>query len=267
MEMKIISTFYIIDEFFKGMGYKPHPQALLTDSEIVFVAILAAYYCGGNLKKALSLCILQKYVKSISYSRFIRKLRKIKDEIWYAFFSLFDKTKEKCFIVDSFPVPVIKNARIYRAKIINPENNKGYCASKKEYFCGFKVHLVITQTGVPVEFFISPGSMHDIKAFKRLSLNIPNKSILLADAAYTDYKFEEKLKKERGITMVVKRKKNAKKKPLITSSKLYKKRRRIESTFSTILGLTNRTIHAVTQKGFELKLLCFVLAYSFFIAN
>lgn len=207
METKIISIFYIIDEFFKELGYKHHSQAKVTDSEIVLVAVLAAYYYGGNLKKSLQLCVLQKFINPLSESRFSRRLSNIKDEVWHLLFSLFNQTKEKCFIVDSFPVPVIKNARVWRSRMINPEGNKGYCASKKEYFCGFKVHLVISQTGVPIEVFISPGSMHDMKAFKHLSLNLSKKSILLADAAYTDYKFEDTLKKERNITMVVRRKK------------------------------------------------------------
>jgi hypothetical protein len=267
MELKIIATFYIIDEFFKAYGYKHHPQAKITDAEIVFVAVLAAYYCGGNFKKTLWLCRSNNYIKPLSESRFSRRLSNIKDEVWSMLFSLFNQVKERCFIVDSFPIPVIKNARISRAKIIDPEKNKGYCASKKEYFCGLKVHLVTSQTGIPIELFISSGSMHDIKALKHLTLNLPGQSILLADAAYTDYQLEERFKKERDITMVVKRKKNAKKAPLANNPNLYKKRKYIESVISAILSLTSRTIHAITQRGLELKLRLFVLAYAFFMTN
>ena len=47
--------------------------------------------------------------------------------------------------------------------------------------------------------------MHDMKALKSFSLNIVNKFLIYADAAYNDYKFEDQLKNERGIILAPKK--------------------------------------------------------------
>jgi transposase len=263
MDVKIITTFYIIDEFFKKISYKDHPKARVTNSEVATLMITAAYYFGGNFEKTRLMFLCRNYCKSISKSRLNRRIHAIPSVIWNKLLSIFRNLEEKIFIVDSFPVPVIKQARVSRAHMYKGKEYKGYCAAKKEYFYGLKVHMIVDQTGIPIEFYISPGSMHDIKAIKHLTINLQKDSILIADAGYTDYAFEEELRTDRQITLGAKRRKNSKKPSLLQDESFYKKRKRIETTFSSILRFTSRTIQAVTQKCFELKLSLFIFAYCF----
>ena len=265
MEDKTISIFYIIDEFFKNINYVANKKARISHSEVVLIGLLACYIYGGNFEKARIISIERGYCKQISRSRFNRRLHKVPQYIWNGLLTLFKKTNEQCFIVDSFPLPVVKNARIYRSNVYKGKEYKGYSASKKEWFYGVKVHMIIDDNSMPVEFSITHGSMHDMKGLKQLSINLARGSTLLADAAYNDYSFEEQLQQDKGITLFAKRKKNAKKPPLIKNSELYKKRKKIETAFSSILSLTGRTIHAVTRKGFELKISLFIFAYALFM--
>jgi len=48
------------------------------------------------------------------------------------------------------------------------------------------VHLVITGSGWPVEFVLTPGSTADVQALKLLELDLPAGSLLHGDRAYTD---------------------------------------------------------------------------------
>ena len=77
------------------------------------------------------------------------------------------------YVIDSFPVSVCKNVRISGSKLIRGEGFRGYNASKKEYFYGFKIHVITTGEGLPVEFLVTPASVHDNKALQRMDMDLP----------------------------------------------------------------------------------------------
>jgi hypothetical protein len=91
-------------------------------------------------------------------------------------------------IVDTFPVPVCHNIRIKRCKIYRDKAFHGYCASKRAYFYGLKVSLIVTQAGEPGEpgepgeLLLAPGATTDIAALRSMDLNLPDGSILIGDA-------------------------------------------------------------------------------------
>jgi hypothetical protein len=82
----------------------------------------------------------------------------------------------------------------------------GYIASKRRYFYGLRVHLVVSGAGEPVEFSLVAGSEADVKVFKDLNLDLSEGSIICADKAYTDY---EDLLEEVGLHLKAQRKKNS----------------------------------------------------------
>ena len=86
-------------------------------------------------------------------------------------------------------------------------------------------------------------------------------STVYADKAYNDYKMEDELK-QRGIDLLPLRKQNSKRiRPKEEELDIKRKRKTIETAFSSIVRLIPRKIHAVTSNGFIKKILCFVLAY------
>ncbi|MBF8965458.1 IS982 family transposase [Pontibacter sp. FD36] len=95
------------------------------------------------------------------------------------------------YVIDSFPVAVCRNIRINRCRLLKNKAYRGYNASKREYFYGFKVEVITTADGLPVEYFIVAGSVHDAKAFEAMSVDLPEGSSLYADSAYTNYELED----------------------------------------------------------------------------
>jgi hypothetical protein len=166
-------------------------------------------------------------------------------------------------VIDSLPIAVCDNIRIRRSKIYSDENFRGYQASKKRYFYGLKVHLMVTQDGQPVECFLTPGSFGDVDALKYYAYELPDGSIIYADKASNDYEIEDLLKEVEHMQLIPMRKKNSKRAlpPSISFVQSYH-RKRVETAGSLIEQLLPKSIHAVTSQGFALKVALFVIASS-----
>ena len=158
---------------------------------------------------------------------------------------------------------VCDNYRIPRAKLYQHKEYRGCIASKKRYFYGLKVHLLVTKDGQPVECFLTPGSYSDVRMLKPFRCDVPEGSHVYADKAYHDYAMEDVLLEASHIRLYPIRKKQSKRTlpPYIAYVQHYY-RKRIETVGSLIERMLPNTIHAVTAEGFELKVFLFVLAYS-----
>jgi hypothetical protein len=53
--------------------------------------------------------------------------------------------------MDSFPVAVCDNIRICRSRLVKGEKFRGRTASKRRYFYGFRVQVIATIDGLPVQ--------------------------------------------------------------------------------------------------------------------
>jgi Transposase DDE domain len=269
MEMQIIAIYFICDEITKQSGINDDAQSQMTTAEIMTSVIVAAELFGGNQKKACTFLRTYGHIPTmLSPSRFNRRMHAISDELWRTFSLTLSKihqqnNPEQEFVVDSFPVAVCQNIRIRRSKIYKGEDFRGYIASKKQYFYGLKVHMLTSKQGGPVEFSLAAGSESDIKIFKEMSVDLPGGSKIYADKAYTDYGYEDIAFEAANIEVIAQRKDNAKRKisPAINYF-LCATRKKIETAFSCITQLFPKTIHAVVAKGFEIKIIAFILAYS-----
>ena len=156
-----------------------------------------------------------------------------------------------------------RNIRIRRCNIYRGEAFRGYCAAKKEYFFGLKVSLIVTEAGEPVEMLLVAGSTADIRALRSMDLNLPQGSTLFGDSGFLDTDFETALRQEAGVNLVVPRRSNMKQQ--LDGCLEYVcgvRRKQVETTFSQLTERLARSIHAVTARGFELKILLTVLAFS-----
>jgi len=96
-----------------------------------------------------------------------------------------------------------------------------------------------------------------------MNIDLPPGSELYADSAYTDFKFEQYYKEYEEIELRVARKKNAKIKDHPAMRFLKQTiRKNIEVTFSQITAAFPKKIHAVTPKGFMIKIVLFIFAFT-----
>ena len=141
---------------------------------------------------------------------------------------------------------------------------RGKHASMRRYFYGVKVQVLTTSSGIPVEFSFVPGSESDVQALRKLPLTVASGSSIYADSAYTDYTIEDDAKDAEMVRLMIQRKSNSKRKdePWIGFLKEHM-RKGIETTFSMLKALFLRKIHAVTFKGFLLKIVMFIVGFTF----
>lgn len=99
---------------------------------------------------------------------------------------------------------------IHRCRLLEGEAYRGYSASKRRYFYGFKVQLLMTHDGLPVELYIHADSEADITGLNALDPQLPAGSTLYADAAYTDYALEDAWSEAEQVALLVDRRKNSK---------------------------------------------------------
>jgi hypothetical protein len=272
MDDTIITTYYLCEEFLKSVGHRDDPQVRLSTAEVMTIPLVACAFFGGNIEASRSFLDEYGYIdKAISKSRFNRRLHAIDPSLWRTLFDLLAEVfkhnnASQSYVVDSLPVAVCDNIRIRRSKLYPPQEHgeafRGYIASKRRYFYGLRVHLVLSGEGDPVEFSLAAGSEADIAVFKELGLELPEGAIICADKGYTDYHYEDLLK-EVSLHLKAQRKKRSKR-PMPAWEEFLGKpiRQYIETVFSKLSAMFSRKIHAVTPRGFELKIVCFLLAFS-----
>jgi len=270
MDTQIIAVFCICDDILKGLHHYEDPQCAMSDAEVMTAAMTAAMFFDGNYAAACEMLHEYGYMpKMLGPSRFSRRLNRIAALFWCVFGMLADYWKtlntDSIYSIDSFPVAVCDNIRIRRAKIYHDEAYRGYCASKKRYFYGVKVHLLVTQDGLPVEVFLTPGSEADVSTLEGFAFDLPDGSTIYADRGYTDYDFEDDFASVDGLggsEFLPMRKANSTRlfPPWIRYLQ-HLHRKRVETAGSLIEQLLPKSIHAVTAAGFELKVFLFVLTY------
>lgn len=182
MDDTITTIYCLCDELLKAWGHRNDPQARLSTAEVMTVPLVAAAFFGGNVERSRRFLREYGYVPAmISKSRFNRRLHAIEPELWRGLFSMLAgvfkrRNTQGTYAVDSLPVAACDNIRIRRCRLYPPEEHggafRGYIASKRRYFYGLRVHLVVTEAGEPVEFALAAGSEADVSVFKDLELDL-----------------------------------------------------------------------------------------------
>ena len=267
MDDRILAVYCLCDDLLIGFRHQQDPQTQMSDAEVMTTAIVAALDFGGNFETARRYLSTPNYIPSmLSKSQFNRRLHRIKP-MFLALFEILAETfksmnTESRYAIDTIPIPVCDNIRINRCKIYQSEAFRGYQASKKRYFYGVKIHLMVTADHQPVEFYLTPGSTGDVEGLAWFDFDLPEGSLVHGDKAYNNYEIEDILA-DVGVQMQPIRKSNSKRPhpPWRTYLCEYY-RKRVETAGSLIERLLPKSIHAVTQQGFELKVALFVLASS-----
>ena len=281
-----ITTIYCLcDDFLNAVGHREDPQTRMSDAEVMTTALVASRYFRGVFEEARDVLAVPTYIPAmLSKSQFNRRLhrlagrlRQLFDVLAHAWITQAQQAAEArdaadaaaeppVFLLDTFPVACCDNIRIRRSRLY-PETAtdgafRGYIASKKRYFYGLKIVLMTTAAGHPVEVFLAPGSFGDVDALKRLRFDLPEGATLYGDKAFNDYAIEDEMR-EAGLMLSPLRRKNSKRAvPAWVAYVQHRSRKFIETVGSQLERLLPKSIHAVTARGFELKVFLFVLAYS-----
>lgn len=268
MDLKIIAIYYICDEVISALHIQEDPQSKMSTAEVMTVGIVSALFYGANIELTRRFLKLCGYIpKILSHSRLHRRLLSISRENWETVFTIIKSTLMQVFpsnefAVDSCPLLACQPCRSWRCQLYQGKEYLGYCASKKLYFYGLKLHLIVSENGIIIEFCLFPASKADITALKEMLIDLPKGAILYGDRAYNSTSFEKELKEMADILLIPQRKRKNKNQHPGHIQYLQKTRRRVvETVLSQITRLMPRSIKAKSAYGFELRILLFILAY------
>ncbi len=148
-------------------------------------------------------------------------------------------------VVDSVPVMLAAGSHAYTARVARDVADVGYCASKRTYFHGVRLHAVAQRRGgrlpLPAHIWLREGSVHDLESIRQQDINLPHSS-LIGDKAYLDPTFQARLEAQQ--TTLYAPKKKPKGKELSATEKYYNRlvsrlRQPIESFFNWLIDKTD----------------------------
>lgn len=148
MDESIITIFVLCDEYLQACKHREDVQCKMSDAEVMTTAVTAALFFQGNFEKTSVLLQMCGAIPTrLSRSQFNRRVHRMKPHFVMLFEILGQAFKahhdEATYVIDTFPIPVCDNIRIRRARRYEEEVYRGFTSSKRRYFYGLKLHLMI----------------------------------------------------------------------------------------------------------------------------
>lgn len=239
----IVEVFTLLDDFSKlvnldkKVGRKPY----LSLSEVATISLIRSEFNIRSWKGLYKLLIsrFKSEFKLPNYKNFVETMNKSATKLLVIVNALLQINNQRSGViklVDSTPLPVCKNKRISRHKVMRK------LASRKKstmgWFYGLKLHIVSDLEGNILMIKFTTGSVDDRVALDEFLDKLSN-SLIVADAGYTSGKLEKKAGKNHNILITVIRN-NMKKLTTPIHNYLLNLRPRIETVFSVLkerLGL------------------------------
>ena len=262
MMLKIIDKIYNVIVPKSISERKNKNKAKMSDAEIITIYLLIQCL-GKSINKGYNFFKnnfpdLVNYIERSRFNRLVNSLMTVIRAIRRHFMK-FQHSVYK--IIDSFPLTISKFGRAFFSKLFKDIATYGYCASKKEKYFGFKVHVVTDLNGNPYDYVLTSANVDDREAVFELA-DLVEIDILFGDKGYVG-KFIEDLWREKGVKLYALKRSNCKNSlPKEFRNQISHLRRRIESTFNQlnehfdIERVRSKSLLGL-QTSLEIKFLCF----------
>ena len=253
----------ILDE--NGNFFKRSRLPKLSDVELVSLNLTAEYMgidSENNLFIRLKSVEFPNLIDRSGYNRRRRGLYIYIEQIRRLLANQFNEF-EDIFVVDSMPLEICKLSRSQRSSICQQDldlaPDKGYCASMKMSYYGYKLHATCGVAGIIESIDISSASVHDIHYLNDIQQQFSNCTII-ADKGYLSQPWQLELFTENNIelsTPMRNNQKNYKQYPYI----FRKARKRIETLFSQLCDqFMIRRNYAKSFAGFRTRVISKITA-------
>ncbi|OAA86920.1 IS982 family transposase [Clostridium ljungdahlii] len=213
-------------------------------------------------KEHVSKVLKPYFPKLVSYNRFVELMQE-------ALLPLLLYMKRfrtgKCTgisFIDSTKLVVCHNKRIYSHKVFKEIAKRG--KSSKGWFYGFKLHLVVSDIGEVLSFYLTPGNVDDRNETVLENLTKELFGKLFGDRGYISQKLYDILY-FKGVQLITKLKKNMKNKIMVMEDKILLRKRAIIETINDHLKNVCQIEHSRHRSftNFMVNIVAGLVAYSF----
>ena len=213
-------AYVIVDDLWNSIAWRfsrPGPKPECSDSELITIALVSE--CRGWDTESELLDHWKPYLDLFAQfperSRFNRRRRALVQAINLIrrlLLQALDLSRDGQCIIDSLPVPAVQfhlvpsstgDWKAYGARF-------GKVASKQQTIFGYKLHLLVTLSGVIVDFELTPANVTDLAAGEEL-LSQHTDLTVLGDKGYVSAPVADHLRKHNRIQLLALRRKNQKK--------------------------------------------------------
>ena len=189
----VVSTFFQpdVDDFGNFSFYPNRPN--VSDIEIIALSITmeAIGIFSENLLFSKMQCdypgLFQFYPNRRNFNKRRRKLQPKIDQISIELAEELTKD-EQIFIVDSTPAPICRAVRAPKLRIMKDDLDfrpaYGYLSIDKIRYYGFKLHLLVSNSGTIKNYILTPANVHDVKMVEELAKAFIQDCELLGDKAF-----------------------------------------------------------------------------------
>jgi len=244
-------------------------RMIMSDVEVIAVAILGElmtidserawyFFCRKNLPD-----VFPAFCERSRYNRIRRNLHAVIRSCYEGITALVSDSQVK--LVDSMPIPVCKFGRAHFHKTFRGYGAAyGRCASKKETYLGYKLHLLCDSNGYPADYLLTSANVDDRAPVLEL-VEGHRMLALYADKGYTGDAFSNRVSMLTGIRMYPLPKFNQPQPPEEKQFRqhIFKARRRIETTNSQLVDhLGVQRVRAKSLWGLMTRLASKLLAFA-----
>lgn len=212
----LTTLFTIVDDAMKGSKViqeilkRPGPAPSLCDSEMVTIALYQELIGEPREDHFFRLHAerLQAYFPGLNErSRYNRRKR----DLWSVILAvrmvlqiIVDALQlEETAVIDSAPVPCVGYKRSKANSDFAGKADYGVCSSKAMKYFGFKLHTIVSLTGVVMSFLLTPANRYDNQPVVELLDSFSHHlKRLLGDGAYNDATLQQFLEPYRSLELL-----------------------------------------------------------------
>lgn len=169
----------------------------------------------------------------------------------------------KVLVIDAMPLPVCKRVRAERCRKVQGDQYWGYCASKREFYFGWQLHLVCDAAGVPVTFELLPAKWNELTLVQDLLSPLPASSSVVADKGYISDQDQQLSSINGYVRFIPKQRCNMTGNTPEDAALSRTHCSRIETVNGQLEKMGLQRFHARTNPGFALKVLASLLELTF----
>lgn len=194
--------------------FSPYADVTFSDEEVICI------YLWGIMDKRRELKTIYDdvrrhlhawYPQLPSYAGYVQRLNRVAGvfvPLLGALQETFPETEvlREIRLMDAMPIRIAHAKRSSRARVAAELANKGYCASKGEYYYGVKVHVLgLRRPGtlpLPDYLGLTPASEHDLTAFRHIVTDLHGGELYL-DKAYADELLVQATRADQALALLI----------------------------------------------------------------
>jgi DDE family transposase len=212
-------VYCLVDEIWPQIAWRdqrPGPAPACSDAELVTMALVSECYGWDQEPDAISRWLQHRdlFPHQPSRTRFNRRRRALQgaiNAVRRLVLALLDLALDRECVIDSLPIPVIGFHLVpgaNRADWQAYEARFGRVPSKKCTIFGYKLYLLVTLSGVILDFVLAPANVGELQAGVEL-LDEHTDLLTLGDKAFISQTVATRLREENRIELLTLPRRNA----------------------------------------------------------